>query len=175
MTIYLQADWMRTFLRSLRSLKFLDDDHFSLLSEAHGNDKPKDIVCDICGNRYRKEAGLRQHMASAHSAFREFQCMTCGKGFTTQHRLTQHSRIHTGIKPFKCVSCEYKSNRADNVLFHLRKVHKVDRPTKEDHIIIQEDLLEDTYEHIALKKVLEDQSCTTTTILAPVIIGEITT
>lgn len=84
-------------------------------------------------------------MASAHSNFREFQCIQCGKGFTTQARLTQHARIHTGIKPYKCVKCEYKSNRADNVLFHLRKVHKIDRPTKGEHIMIQEDLLGEDY------------------------------
>lgn len=82
-------------------------------------------------------------MASAHSAFREYQCVQCGKGFTTQARLTQHSRIHTGVKPFKCIKCDYKSNRSDNVLFHLRKVHKIERPSKGEHVVIQEDLLTD--------------------------------
>ena len=116
---------------------------YHYIIESHCGDKAKDIVCDICGNRYRREAGLRQHKASAHSEVREFQCITCGKGFTTQTRLNQHARIHTGIKPFKCVKCGYRSNRADNVLFHLRKVHKVEKPTKDEHVAIEEDLLEE--------------------------------
>ena len=50
---------------------------------------------------HRREAGLRQHIASAHSQFREFKCPICQKGFTTKARLTQHNRIHTGHKPYR--------------------------------------------------------------------------
>ena len=35
----------------------------------------------------------------------------------------------------RCTICEYKSNRSDNVLFHLRKVHKIDKPTKDEHVL----------------------------------------
>ena len=52
-------------------------------------------------------------------------------------------RIHTGHKPYRCTICEYKSNRSDNVLFHLRKVHKIENPNKDEHVIVQENLLED--------------------------------
>jgi uncharacterized Zn-finger protein len=99
------------------------------------------VVCELCGNRYRREAGLRQHMASAHCDLRDYQCFHCGKGFTTHTRLTIHLRIHTGSKPFKCKLCEYKSNRADNVLFHCRKVHKIEKPSRAYDIHVFEEQL----------------------------------
>ena len=143
--------------------------------------KPKDVVCDICGNRYRREAGLRQHMASAHTQFREFKCSICFKGFTTKARLTQHHRIHTGHKPFKCAKCDYRSNRSDNVLFHLRKVHKVERPTKDEHVLVQNQLLEDE-DHISnietietkIETVLGDQATGHEPHLATLIVSYIT-
>ena len=108
--------------------------------DVHAGDRARDIVCHHCGNQYRREAGLRQHLASAHSDERKFLCpYKCGKGFTTQTRLTQHIRIHTGSKPFKCKLCDYKSNRADNVLIHVRKVHKKPNPDRhQDMTVIQE-------------------------------------
>ena len=90
-------------------------------------EKIKNVVCEICGNRYRKQAGLRQHMESVHTLERRFVCIQCGKGFSAKARLVIHSRIHTGVKPFKCLKCDYRSNRVDNVQFHLKKVHKVER------------------------------------------------
>lgn len=150
--------------------------------EAHSSVKPKDVVCDICGNRYRREAGLRQHMASAHTQFREFKCSICFKGFTTKARLTQHHRIHTGHKPFKCAKCDYRSNRSDNVLFHLRKVHKVERPTKDEHVLVQNQLLEDE-DHISnietietkIETVLGDQATGHEPHLATLIVSEVIT
>ena len=60
------------------------------------------------------------------------------KGFTTKARYIQHQRIHMGIKPFKCKICEYSSTRSDNVLFHARKVHKIEKPTKRDDVHVDE-------------------------------------
>ena len=124
-----------------------------IITEAHSVERPKDVVCDICGNRYRKEAGLRQHMASAHTEHREYQCrhpkcMQDGKikGFTTKARFLQHQRIHMGIKPFMCKHCEYRSTRSDNVLFHARKVHKIEKPTKKDDVQVDESQLNEEFD-----------------------------
>ena len=87
--------------------------------------KRKSWVCEHCGNTYQKSTGLKQHMVSAHSDVRDFRCPHCSKGFTTQQRLDQHLRIHSGAKPFKCKMCEYRAVRRDNVHLHVRKVHKV--------------------------------------------------
>ncbi len=109
------------------------------------------MVCELCGNQYRREAGLRQHMISAHSDHREYQCVQCGKGFTTHTKLTQHLRIHTGSKPYKCKMCEYRSNRADNVLYHCKKVHKEDKPNRNDHIQVFEEQLADEVRPLPIK------------------------
>ena len=146
--------------------------------DMHGGEKSRDIVCHHCGNRYRREAGLRQHLASAHSNHRDFHCFHCGKGFTTQTRLTQHIRIHTGSKPFKCKLCEYKSNRADNVLIHVRKVHKVRNPSRnEDIITVFEELQDNDFKSFPIK--MEDEvenptDGTTTTTLTALVVNTVT-
>ena len=82
-------------------------------------------------------------------------CMECSRRFVLKHSLVRHVKtVHLKIKPFGCVKCAYKSNRSDNVLFHLRKVHKVDRPTKSD-VVIQQDLLEDADYKLKIDTVLD--------------------
>ena len=148
---------------------------FQLLTDVHAGEKSRDIVCHHCGNRYRREAGLRQHLASAHSNHREYHCLHCGKGFTTQTRLTQHIRIHTGSKPFKCKLCDYKSNRADNVLIHVRKVHKIRNPSRQEDLeIFEEELTTDFNIPIKIEEVVENPQTTSTTNLATLVVNTIT-
>ena len=70
---------------SLKRLK-CDSCNYTTLRRCHLNEHYRyvhlkiKVVCDLCGNRYRREAGLRQHIASAHSQFREFKCRECQKG-----------------------------------------------------------------------------------------------
>ena len=153
--------------------------NFSFL-DVHDGEKSRDIVCHHCGNRYRKEAGLRQHLASAHSDHRPFKCWhsPCEKGFTTQTRLTQHLRIHTGSKPFKCKLCDYKSNRADNVILHVRKVHKIQNPSRHDDITtFEEELHNEKNEQFPMSNIKNEDSeipaTINTTSLAAIVVNTI--
>lgn len=137
------------------------------IRDNHGGEKPRDVVCEICGKRYRRETGLRQHMVSAHSDQRDFVCAHCGKGFTTHTRLTQHLRIHSGAKPFKCKKCEYRSNRSDNVLYHCRKVHKMLKPTRDDVFTFADQLAEESRSKVYSIDVLQlpEQTSKETTVI----------
>ena len=74
------------------------------------------------------------------------------------------------------------SNWSDNVLFHLRKVHKVERPTKDEHVLVQNHLLEDE-DHISnietietkIETVLGDQATGHEPHLATLIVSEVIT
>ena len=35
----------------------------------------------------------------------------------------RHIRVHTSLKPYKCIQCDYKSYKGGNIVLHARKVH----------------------------------------------------
>ncbi|KAI8905240.1 hypothetical protein DFJ77DRAFT_551995 [Powellomyces hirtus] len=49
-------------------------------------------------------------------------CGTCQRSFTTSGHLARHMRIHTGVKPYKCLltGCDSKFSRQDNMMQHYR-------------------------------------------------------
>ncbi len=48
-----------------------------------------------------------------------FNCKICGKCFGKQWDLLQHSRTHTGEKPFQCLLCGRESNQKSNAKKHV--------------------------------------------------------
>ncbi|KAI8621158.1 hypothetical protein BC830DRAFT_1048813, partial [Chytriomyces sp. MP71] len=57
-----------------------------------------------------------------HSGERPFQCVHCGRGFTTKNRLHVHSRIHTEEKPYVCnfPDCDFAARQSSDVTQHYR-------------------------------------------------------
>lgn len=54
---------------------------------------------------------------SSPSAFR---CPQCQKCFANSSYLSQHNRIHAGIKPYKCEICERKFTQLSHLQQHIR-------------------------------------------------------
>ena len=62
----------------------------------------------------------------------------CGKMFGRQVMLLRHIRVHTSMKPYKCIQCDYKSYKGGNIVLHARKVHGR-QGTMKDVVTLQEE------------------------------------
>ena len=68
----------------------------------------------VQGNNHRDMSDLKSQVANSHS------CSVCHKTFTTNQNFQQHTRTHTGEKPYACYMCHkaftLKINRNTHVM-----------------------------------------------------------
>lgn len=62
----------------------------------------KKFECETCFKRFSSRSLCEGHKNRVHLDIRNFICSTCGRAFTSKTNLSQHERVHTGEKPFKC-------------------------------------------------------------------------
>uniref|UniRef100_A0A915E2T5 C2H2-type domain-containing protein n=1 Tax=Ditylenchus dipsaci TaxID=166011 RepID=A0A915E2T5_9BILA len=93
--------------------------------------EPKPYKCPHCIKSFANNSYLSQHMR-IHLGLRPFgPCQYCGKKFTQLSHLQQHIRTHTGEKPYKC---KYANcDKAFSQLSNLQshsRCHQSDKPYK---------------------------------------------
>ncbi|XP_040577182.1 uncharacterized protein Asciz [Lepeophtheirus salmonis] len=72
------------------------------------------------GNKYFSTWKLlKQHYRKVHAA-RNTKCGDCGEAFPSELDLRQHSRINCN-KEFKCIDCDVKYSRIENLQTHCRR------------------------------------------------------
>lgn len=57
---------------------------------------------------------------SSNSIRRAHPCDQCNKSFSSSHQLAQHSRVHSGEKPYKCSFCDRHFKQLSHVQQHTR-------------------------------------------------------
>ena len=99
------------------------------ISEGLHDDKPTICMfqCTVCSKRFATLANLVQH-SRFHSGEKPFKCQLCAKAFSRSDHLNTHMRVHTGDKPYKCSVCKKSFTTSSNLKKHERNVHSSSRP-----------------------------------------------
>ncbi|XP_076460732.1 uncharacterized protein LOC143293577 isoform X26 [Babylonia areolata] len=59
----------------------------------------------------------------------DMSCPVCGKEFTHPYSLSRHKQKCQGTYKIMCTMCGYKTHRSDHYWLHMKRLHKVTRPT----------------------------------------------
>ncbi|EDW38306.1 GL12085 [Drosophila persimilis] len=69
-----------------------------------GDKKEFKYICDMCGNMYPSQSRLTEHI-KIHSGVKPHECEICGHCFAQAQQLARHMNTHTGNRPYKCSYC----------------------------------------------------------------------
>ena len=94
--------------------------------------------CDICGYTAVTLLGLMKHKSGKHGikmsevpedmSWSSYQCMECGKFYSSNSVLKTHMLIHTAERPFECDQCDQKFRKKAGLDLHRNKRHTEEMP-----------------------------------------------
>lgn len=83
----------------------------------------KDKLCKICGRGFSTRHGLSQHTKSKHEKTFRFICTICDKGFNSSSNYTEHLTTHDANLKQKCPLCPSSYRSKHSLLKHIKNVH----------------------------------------------------
>ncbi|XP_013415857.1 zinc finger protein rotund isoform X3 [Lingula anatina] len=93
----------------------------------------KSYQCKMCEQMFESKSDMLVHCQRVHKQDpKPYKCNTCGKSFANSSYLSQHNRIHAGIKPYKCEICERRFTQLSHLQQHMR-THTGEKPYKCSH------------------------------------------
>ncbi|KAM8704165.1 hypothetical protein ACLKA7_008718 [Drosophila subpalustris] len=93
----------------------------TLSSETPAATPANALTCPTCRREFKKKEHLTQHV-KLHAGLRPFKCTEdgCDKAFSRKEHLSRHLISHSGQKMFTCEECKKPFSRKDNLNKHKR-------------------------------------------------------
>ena len=111
-----------TAITPLGLVKHRSSKHGITLLEVPEEVSSSSYQCMECGKYYSSSNALKRHIY-IHTGERPFGCDQCGKGFIVKAALDEHRKKHTGEIPYPCNVCEIKFTTKAAFEDHRLKVH----------------------------------------------------
>ena len=112
----------------LTSISNLKKKIIVIISQSFGTKGSKRFECSKCSMQLANSYSLSQHLR-IHLGVKPYQCVTCKRKFTQLSQLQQHSRIHLGVRPYLCQICPWRFTQLSHLQQHVR-LHMGDKPFK---------------------------------------------
>lgn len=112
----------------MRSCKKIHDENRRIREQAQQNNF-KDLIA--VGQEMDEEDGSRRSRTKRSmslSGQKMIKCGHCERTFPTQHQVSSHERVHTGLRPYSCHVCGVKFAHGGNMIKHIKSKHPSENP-----------------------------------------------
>lgn len=114
----------KTIQCPLCTKKFVFHSQLKNHSENAHNEGAPQYKCKDCSFCARSISYLKSHQNRMHKRpHKIYSCAVCKKDFRSNARLVEHTRIHTGERPFSCPICSKTFYSQSNLYAHERSLH----------------------------------------------------
>jgi len=105
--------------------------HLQLCHSLLQSESNSDLLCSYCGKCFDTVSHRDRHEQNVHIK-RNFICSyeKCGRGFSSEEKLLEHNRIHTGEKPFQCHDCSKRFHTKHALKLHCSQKHSNSEPSQ---------------------------------------------
>uniref|UniRef100_A0A4W6DUC9 C2H2-type domain-containing protein n=2 Tax=Lates calcarifer TaxID=8187 RepID=A0A4W6DUC9_LATCA len=117
--------YIRPFMKHLKTHNRTSESTKELLCRLQSAHS-KRLVCGVCGKKFTNPGSLHIH-SKIHTGVKDFKCQDCGRMFVRKEHLIVHTRTHSGERPYHCDICGKAFTQSQNVTVH-RRTHTGERP-----------------------------------------------